>query len=755
MGKGGGTIGYHYLGTMLFGIGRGPVNELVAIKVGGELVWEGRACGMSPHSINKPDIFGGEKKEGGIQGVFGNFMGAADQVLPGPLGPLNVGQTGPYQSGTLPDLKAALATEEEPDVSEFRGRHIFWYDGLLSSMNPYIKTWEFRRRRTTAGWHNDECWYPEKATIYLRDGLIYAMNPAHMLYQAFTDPTWGRGLPASDLDDNSFTYAANLFCSEMFGLCMRWERRDEIGNFIESVLDHSGAVVYTDRETGKINLKPLRDDYDPNDLPHFDQTNGLLSLYEDDSASSDNIADEVIVTGLDPITNLKIEGRSYNLAVRRFLKGTSTSAVEYPGLPTLELCNRVAERNRNLGGAGLRKFAIKMDRNGFRLHPGAVIKITYLPRGIQNLVLRVGDVDDGEMANGTITVRAVQDVFGLPLVGFVKPVENTYVPPTGIVEPAVAVAYEATYRDLYLNEQDNPEEGESYLAVTAAAPNLTTIEYDLNSRAQGETDWITSSAQFTATAVLGSDVTAVGTTLSLVGAQEFPDDVIGMALRCGEEFMRIDAYNATTGETTVTRGCVDTWPQVHAAEDRVWLVDDDIGSDFRAYVEGETVESRVLPRTSTAVLNPTLATILTTDMHGRGFRPYPPADVRVDGDSIYAGGAATEGPVTWVERNRLTQADQLVGFFETTVTAEAATTYEIDILEDDGSTVINTYTAVSPWTYDNTMQTADGTSGSAVIPAKIYAVRDGVRSREQAWFMIRGGGCGYGFNYGNDYGGGC
>ena len=73
------TIGYHYFFSILFGIGRGPIDELRAIKVGEKMAWEGSSCDNGTDTINKPELFGGEKREGGIQGAFRLQQGKADQ----------------------------------------------------------------------------------------------------------------------------------------------------------------------------------------------------------------------------------------------------------------------------------------------------------------------------------------------------------------------------------------------------------------------------------------------------------------------------------------------------------------------------------------------------------------------------------------------------------------------------------------------------------------------------------------------------
>src|SRR5690349_14991246 len=159
-GKGSQTIGFHYLFDILFGLSRGPLNEVVTIQVADKTAWEGPGgCGDDVHAIQKPELFGGEKKEGGIQGPFRIFFGRHDQVLPG-AGSADCGNSGPMDgSRTLPDVKATIGGL----VSEFRGSTMLWYSGLISSMNPYPKPWSFRLRRYSPGWYDDVCWYPAKS----------------------------------------------------------------------------------------------------------------------------------------------------------------------------------------------------------------------------------------------------------------------------------------------------------------------------------------------------------------------------------------------------------------------------------------------------------------------------------------------------------------------------------------------------------------------------------------------------------------
>lgn len=747
------TIGYHYLMSLLSGICRGPINSLVAIKVGDKIAFTGPLCDDDTHSIDSPNLFGGEKKEGGIQGPFRLFMGDAAQVLPGASTAMVSGGK-PYNGNkTLPDVKASIGGM----VSEFRGVVTLWFDGLISSMNPYPKEWKFRVRRSTRGWYGDVPWYPRRATIFLAGGTIHAMNAAHIIFECSTNPEWGRGLSPDDLDINSFVYAANKLCDEGFGLCIIWYRKEDIDAFIKTVCDHVGAVYYTDRETGKIVFRLIRDDYNINDLPLFTPESGLISIDEDDSQSSDSAYNEVIVTGHDPITDTDIQQRAHNLAARQAQGAPATLDLNYPGLPTNELCARVAERDMRVHAAGLKKYTVSLDRRAWRLTTGMPFRISDPRRGIENIVLRAGEIDDGSMAAGRINMKAVQDVFGLPATSFVTPATPTWEPPpVDAEEPLYRRMIEASYRDVYLKQGQSTAEGldndDAVIAMLAVAPNNTSFEYDLATKAEGEPDYeVWKTGPFTGTAVLLADIGPLDTEITVTNPIDITDDLIGQVVMLDDELILIAGYDDETATLTVERGTVDTIPAPHLAGARVWTVDDDAVSDDRLYASGETVYGKVLTRTSADVLDIALAPEDSVELVARQARPYPPGDVKVDGDSVFTSvGEHAEPIITWAHRDRILQADQPLAHGEPSVGPEAGTTYNIRIyalddtlIRDESGIVGDTYT------YLASDQAAD--SAPSIVMVELESEREGLASWQKYRFKVilqSGYGYGYGFNYG-------
>lgn len=312
---------------------------------------------------------------------------------------------------------------------------------------------------------------------------IHAMNPAHILYETLTNREWGRGLPRDTLDDASWRAAAEVLHSENFGLCLRWNRTDEIQSFIKLVLDHINASIYEDRVTGKIKIQLIRGDYDRAQVPLFTPDTGLLEVNDSPVAAQGPLVNEVKITYVDPVTDSERTVRASNLANLQASGGEINSFTKkYDGIPIASLAARVCKRELKARSTKLRKFTVTLDRRGASLIPGGLLRIEDPVRNISDIVLRIGSVDYGHLRDGKIKVQAVQDVFALPLRTFSVMPPPQHTPPDS--QPCVgpAAAFEMPYWALAKMMGSNlstVENSDAYLGIVVGGGQPLNISYDV------------------------------------------------------------------------------------------------------------------------------------------------------------------------------------------------------------------------------------------------------------------------------------
>lgn len=702
------TVGFRYSFDIHFAIGK-AMDGLLAIRASGKTAWTGHVTNNQTISINAPNLFGGDKGEGGIQGQLDVMFGEAEQ-------PVNS------------RLAAALGGL----VPAFRGFCGGFFTGLVTSINPYPKPWELLRYRRLKGW-DGAVWYPETCAINLAGGQIRAMNPAHILYETYTNRDWGRGLDRSMMDDAAFRAAALKLVDEGFGLCLEWKRSTPLSEFRDQITDHIGAYVGPDRTTGLITLTLIRDDYDVETLPLFDEDSGLLSIEEDETSSALIAPSQLFVEYTDAITGETRRARAINAPIAQAQGGPSGEVVSYPGLPTAELAGRVAGRDMRVKGSNLRKFKVRLDRRGWKLGPAKAFRVRSLKRGIDTIVLRAGRIEDGTLASGAITVTGLEDVFGLPASSFVAVPPSGYVPPDRTPQ-AVSLRrlMEVPYRELAgLIDPANLallDVTAAWLSTLAAKPTGLSLSYNLTTRPGASGPFIDRGiADWCPTAQLVGALSISGTSATLTGGIDLERVTLGQAALLDDEIVRVDAINLVSGAVTLGRGCADTVPREHAAGARVWFYDTFEGTDETEYSSGVTMQARLLTNTSIGQLDPGLAGTDSLVLGGRQGRPYPPAQFTIGGSNWPA---SIEGDVVlaWAHRDRLGQADQLIDTTLGSIGPESGTTYSCRLLRADTSAVLDSETGIS-----GTTATLTTTYEGQVI-AEAWSVRGGIESlQRQRW----------------------
>lgn len=682
------VVGFRYSFDIHFAIGL-AIDELMEIRASGKTAWKGSVTSNQTIYINAPNLFGGDKGEGGIQGNLDVMFGEEDQAV-----------------------NSRLAAALGGLVPAFRGFAGGFFSGRVTSINPYPKPWKILRRRALKGWDGAP-WYPEKCVISLLAGQIKAMNAVHILYETYTNRDWGRGLDRSLMDDVAFRSAADKLYSEGFGLCLEWKRSGSITDFRDQVCNHIGATVGPDRLSGLITITLIRDDYDPESLPLFDEDSGLLSFEEDEASSSLLPPSQLIVKYVDAITGETRSARTINAAIAQSQGGPSIETIEYPGLPTGELAGRVAARDMRIKGSGLRRFKIKLDRRAYAIAPGKPFRVRSLKRGIATMVVRAGRIEDGTLSSGAITITALQDVFGLPANSYVPVPPSNWVPPDSTPKVvATRRLMEVPYRELAgaIDPANLAliDVTSTWLVALAVQPSGLSQSYTVTSRPGTTGSFIDrGTGTWCPTALLVAALLPGATVATLTAGIDLDDVTVGMAALLDEEIVRIDAINLTTGVVTLGRGCADTVDARHDPGARLWFYEGNLGEEGVEYSPGVTVQARLLTNTSLGQLDPALAGTDSIALAGRQGRPYPPGQLKICGVS-YPDNVTGSVTAAWAHRDRLNQADQLIDASFGSIGPEAGTTYSVRLYS--GTTLLHTYTGIvgAGWEYPAADEVSDG-----------------------------------------------
>lgn len=235
-------------------------------------------------------------------------------------------------------------------------------------------------------------------------------------------------------------------------------------------------------------------------------------------------------------------------------------------------------------------------------------------------------------------------------------------------------------------------------------------------------------------AVLGLDLGYSSTTVTVQNVVNVqPGDIVpGMAAMIDDEIL--DVLDVTLPTISVARGCADTVPAVHRAGAVMWFFSRAMASDNRAYTAGDTIAVKLQPYSVSGSEVPlTGSPPNNITFNWRHMRPYPPARVRCKGTPWF--NELKEMPLgvdtidwTWVHRDRLLQADQLIGHNENSIGPEPGTTYMVEVYNAD-DVLVRTVSGIvgTSWTYTRAMAEADAhTAAQAYV--MLYSMRDGLRS---------------------------
>lgn len=715
------TVGYKYHLGMHMILCHGPVDKIDKIEVADRTAWTGNATG-GQITVNAPELFGGNEREGGISGAVDIEMGGAAQ-----------GQND-YLVSQLGSL-----------VPAHRGVTGAVLRQAYLGTSAYLKRWAFWASRIHVRQHGLPQWYDAKAQV--GDD----MNPAHILRECLTDPDWGMGYPEIEIDDISFATAADKLHSEGMGISLLWDRSMPLQDFIQEILKHIHGSVFVSRSTGKFQLKLARNDYTVDTLLVLDE-NAISRVTDFKRNLVGELINSVTVVYWDAVSGKNGSVTVQDIALAAQQNSTIGTTKQFPGFTNGTIASKVASRELKVLSTPLASATLYANRLAAGLNIGDVFKFSWANYGVTQLVMRVANIEFGALDSNIIKITCVEDVFALSSSVYAPP------PPSGWVNPNNAPAKcpyelvrEAPYWELVqqLGETTAQSLPATFGAISVAGvrPSGDATNAQLHTQASGAYAE-TGSLEFCPTAVLLESVTP-GQKVVPIGVGVDLDIVrTGSYALLESELVEIEAVSSTSA--TLGRGVLDTVPAEHPTGARLYFMDDFQGTDGAEYATGETAKVKILPSTGLGTLPLASATELLTTFTGRAYKPYPPGKLLVN-SLAYPGAVRGDAVITfgWAHRDRLQQTSEPLADTEVgSIGPEAGTTYTVQFLDAAGLTRF-TYSALAGTS--QVFSLADLGSYYGRVRVQLWSSRGGVDSLQKHDYQFTR--AGYGTAYGYSYGG--
>ena len=713
------VIGFRYFAGLHYVLAR-AIEKVTQIDVGERTAWSGDVT-SGDIAIDAPDLHGGDEQEGGVQGTLTIQDGNATQ-----------------------SLDAYLAAKITGDQSNYRGvAGAVWKGGLLSARSPYPKPWRFLVKRVNVLDDLTVQWNPTKADI---NGDL---NPAHIIREVLTNPVWGLGISELEVDAVSFLAVAETLYDEDFGLSFLWADGDlSVKDFLANVLAHIDGVMYVDPATGLFVLKLVREDYVVGDLDEYGQDD-ISEVRSFVRTSPGEITTQMEITYMNRATWEPDTVVLHNLAMSDVQGGNIPDKREYLGITTKDLALVVGTRDLRGSSAMLAKCKIVGNRRMAALEPGDVFKLSWPPLGIDQMIVRVVNVEYGTLSDGKVNIDVVEDVFGITEAIYTSGSSNWTTPYTDPADPADRALLELPLWSVVRvvapeSQVTNIADAAAYVQTLAKRPSQDSLSYDRQfDLGTGYTSQ--GNGYFSPHGDLVSGVGMLNTTITLESANALDLVQTGTYAVIGEEIVEVTAVDTGTGEITVNRGVLDTVPVAHLSGVTMWFPEEiQIVADSE-YSEGDTIDFKPLVRTSNGVLAIGDATAVSETLTGRLARPFTPGRFRIDdligpertydtNGVVDVDAAATDLVFQWRHRDRLQQTATFVAQGDASnYGPEAGTTYTLRF-KTTGGTLVRTVTGETgvAYTYTSANQTTDFGSLVSSFKVELESVRGGITSH-QMW----------------------
>ena len=374
------TVGYAWFADFAIGYSE-PVDAILEFRLNDKKVWSGNLTG----SYNTLFVRTGENSD--IQGS--GYSGTNVRF---------------YNGHTTPD--SFLASQTGYSIAYKRLVYLVFEDAFVGDNVRTTPKYSLVVKRTSlvpdgTGGYTDWSLYAEVNV----DGPYADANPSHAILYILRDLL---GVPDYLIDFDSFRQAGITLYNEGLGVSFLIERKESAERWIEEILRTVDGVLFFDYETGKIKLKLIRDDYDPNTLPVV--TDDDVEDLEFERRGLEDLASEITVRYTDRDSFKEASLTLVNPAVENMTGYRKNETYDFMAVTTPSAANQILKRLLLKESYPFATVRFKTSLELFRFKPGDVIKLRSDNLGVE-MILRVLNVSGDKQYQQTVEVECVEDIF--------------------------------------------------------------------------------------------------------------------------------------------------------------------------------------------------------------------------------------------------------------------------------------------------------------------------------------------------------
>ena len=754
-----------YFMSIWYGFATGPVDSIKKITINEKIAWEGDITESSVITLRHEDMFGGIKKEGGVNGAITYLDGRSSQVIPSFLA-----QKFGLTEETCPAHRGIASLFFSGGVAKTRGTGRGKVFSIISGALNAAFTGSLDKERGFY-WSANQPTIPPTWITATRSPKVleteYAMigndaNPVHMIYEIMTNTSWGVGVPVDAITVSKFTEASRTVFAENIAISLLWTEQSDAESFIADILEYINGVIFVNPRNGRLEIELIRGGYDVETLFEITPENSKLSGYQR-KLWADTI-NEITVTWTNPeseeeeTVTLQDSG---NIAMQGGVPISDSK--NYKGARSADLAMRLGARDLRVAASPLASMVAVVNRSAWAITPGSVVKVTWPEHGMVGVPMRVGEVDYGKTNESKIRVPLLEDVFGLDAGSYNTPPTTAWISES--VEPSpldysliTTVPYYMIVQDgtdvsslvdpdilVAVLGADNGPDVSQYVIMSESADSTGTVGWNgTESRTVISRSLLTEALAFSATTSIAS------ITLPTPGyGVEIGSLVILGTTDQNQEVCVITAVGTTS--LTLKRGTLDTTPKEWPVNTPIWFMGADVDViDSVVRLGEQTVTYKLLTVTSLGILAIDDAPEISQVTTRRPWLPSRPANVKVD--SIASGTVNADGAVsvtvTWSNRNRLTEDSVIMGWTDASITPEVGQTTTIKVFSTAG-VLLSTTDGLTGDSYVLPVSAFTGGSvGFVQVLSKNADGDESLQGHKIRVIVAKGYGDDYGMNYG-------